>query len=90
MKILVSVNNYQICFLLKVNFFRLENFTCGIVDQGKIRTYVRNNMEHIEFDNKRYIITEDKFSRDHLAARCASIDSDYKPAYINYNEEYEM
>ena len=90
MKILVSVNNYQICFLLKVNFFRLENFTCGIVDQGKIRTYVRNNMEHIEFDNKRYIITENKFSSDHLAARCASIGSEYKPAFINYNEEYEM
>ena len=68
----------------------MENFTCGIVDQGKIRTYVRNNMEHIEFDNKRYIITEDKFSRDQLAAQCASIGSEYKPAYMNYNEEYEM
>ena len=90
MKILVSVNNYQICFLLKVNFFRLENFTCGIVDQGKIRTYVRNNMEHIEFDNKQYIIIENTFTQDHLAAECTTFGSEYKPAYINYREEYEM
>ena len=84
------MNNYQICLLLKLNVYRLENFTHGIADRRKILIDVRPNRKHIEFDNKEYIITPNVFDRNHLAAQCAHIGSKYKPAYINYNEEYEM
>ena len=61
-----------------------------IVDRRKIRTYIENGTKNIEFDNKQYIIIENKFTQDDLAAQCATFGSEYKPAYINYREEYEM
>ena len=84
------MNNYQICLLLKLNVFRLENFTRGIADPRKIRMDVHHNRKHIEFDNKEYIITSNVFDRNNLATQCAHIGSEYKPAYINNIEEYEM
>ena len=47
-------------------------------------------MDHIQFDNKEYIITPNTFTNDQMAAECATIGPGYKPAYINYKEEYEM
>ena len=61
-----------------------------IVDKRRIVTYVDNNEKHIQFDNKEYIITTNKFTRDELHTQCANFGSEYKSAYINYKEEYEM
>ena len=51
---------------------------------------MENNTRYVEFDNKQYILMEIKLSRHQLAAQCAIFGSEYKPAYINYMEEYEM
>ena len=61
-----------------------------IADQRKIGIYVENSTHYVEFDNKQYILIEDRFSRHQLATKCATFGSEYKPAYINYKEEYEM
>ena len=47
-------------------------------------------MDHIQFDNKEYIRTPNTFTNDQMAAECTNIGPEYKPAYINYKEEYEM
>ena len=47
-------------------------------------------MFHIQFDSKEYILTPNAFYHDQLAAKCAAMGPEHKPAYINYKEEYEM
>ena len=53
-------------------------------------TFVENLRNHIQFDNKEYVLTTNKFRGNELQTRCAGFGSMYKPAYINYKEEYEM
>ena len=65
---------------------------CVFADKRKIDLFTNeeNGTKHIRFDNKEYIITPDGLSHDQLATQCSTYGSEYKPAYINYKEEYEM
>ena len=71
-------------------WFLNDVFTTVNIDQRKIRIDVQSEVKHIRFDNKEYIITPDRLRYDQLDVQCATYSSEYKPAYINYNEEYEM
>ena len=61
-----------------------------IADKRKIDLEHGNGYRLFQFDNKRYIVTNDHVQRQSLGNRCEQFGTGYKPAYINYKEEYEM
>ena len=70
-----------------INYF----FTTVVTDRRKIDIIdIHSGVKHIHFDNKEYIITENTFKHHQLSTQCETYGPEYKPAYINYNEEYEM
>ena len=75
-------------FVWSENSTDIKHFV--FVDRRKMLTSVRPGMFDIRFDSKEYKLTPKLFYHDQLAAECAAIGPEYKPAYINYNEEYEM
>ena len=61
-----------------------------IADKRKITLGHAHDYSVFQFDNKKYIVTNDRVQRQNLDDRCKQFGSGYKPAYINYKEEYEM
>ena len=49
-----------------------------------------SGVKHIEYDSKHYIVTANTFSHDQLEYQCSLHGPEYKPAYINYMQEYDM